>query len=166
MKSYVGLNGASSPQDTLFACPADAFDYHCMLPLPPIQGSEVTAPAIALQLFKLCIQCGEHPQTTTPLRIVFPAWQGRKLTSIQKPDQNSSRYEEGPATHAIFLASTDAIAFGLAMAGVNDSKNMVSFVDGHVSYIKIYWDSITAPGHFEAWHYDPPAEYDYQWSGD
>jgi len=27
MKSYVGLNGASSPQDTLFACPADTFRY-------------------------------------------------------------------------------------------------------------------------------------------
>src|SRR6266700_6095113 len=27
MKSYVGLNGASSPQDKSFACPADTFYY-------------------------------------------------------------------------------------------------------------------------------------------
>src|SRR5215469_1761561 len=27
MKNYVGLNGASSPQDKLFACPADTFYY-------------------------------------------------------------------------------------------------------------------------------------------
>ena len=26
MKNYVGLNGASPPQDKLFACPADIFN--------------------------------------------------------------------------------------------------------------------------------------------
>ena len=45
----------------------------------------------------------------------------------------------------------------------NDSKNVVSFVDGHVSYIKMYWNSgrngLTG-------NYNPPAGYDYQWSPD
>ena len=49
----------------------------------------------------------------------------------------------------------------------NNARDMVSFVDGHVSYIKIYWDTNNATiGHQEAWHYDPPAGYDYKWSGD
>jgi prepilin-type processing-associated H-X9-DG protein len=43
----------------------------------------------------------------------------------------------------------------------NDAKNMVGFVDGHVSYLKIYYD-----GQKIAWAYNPPAGYDYQWSGD
>jgi prepilin-type processing-associated H-X9-DG protein len=44
----------------------------------------------------------------------------------------------------------------------NDSKNVVSFVDGHVSYIKIHW----APGQEWAAGYEPPAGYDYQWRPD
>jgi len=39
-------------------------------------------------------------------------------------------------------------------------------VDGHVSYVKIYWDTNNVAGHLEAWQYDPPAGYDYKWSGD
>lgn len=41
--------------------------------------------------------------------------------------------------------------------------DMVSFVDGHVSYVKMYWN-----GGFGftgiACNYDPPEGYDYQWS--
>jgi prepilin-type processing-associated H-X9-DG protein len=49
----------------------------------------------------------------------------------------------------------------------NDAKNMVSFVDGHVSYIKSYWNSTPYPGGglSFALAYDPPEGYDYQWSG-
>jgi prepilin-type processing-associated H-X9-DG protein len=46
----------------------------------------------------------------------------------------------------------------------NGAKNMVSFVDGHVSYINIFWDSAFNGGISEAFMYDPPASYDYQWS--
>jgi hypothetical protein len=45
---------------------------------------------------------------------------------------------------------------------------MASFADSHVSYLKIYWDStIHYPngGMSVAGYYDPPAGYDYQWSG-
>jgi hypothetical protein len=40
----------------------------------------------------------------------------------------------------------------------------VSFVDGRVSYIKIYWQG-AASSASPAADYDPPAGYDYQWSG-
>ncbi|MDB6131582.1 MAG: hypothetical protein JWM04_2689, partial [Verrucomicrobiales bacterium] len=46
----------------------------------------------------------------------------------------------------------------------SDAMNMVSFVDGHVSYIKIYWDGVNRPG--LALNYNPPAGYEYRWSGD
>lgn len=49
----------------------------------------------------------------------------------------------------------------------NNARDVVSYVDGHVSYIKMYWDANNATvGHQEAWHYDPPAGCDYKWSGD
>jgi hypothetical protein len=44
---------------------------------------------------------------------------------------------------------------------------MVSFVDGHASYIKMFWDAANASGtHLEAWQYDPPYGYGYKWSGE
>jgi prepilin-type processing-associated H-X9-DG protein len=43
----------------------------------------------------------------------------------------------------------------------NDSRNMVGFVDGHVEFTKMYYDGKKA-----AWDYNPPAGYNYQWSGD
>jgi hypothetical protein len=47
----------------------------------------------------------------------------------------------------------------------NDAKDVVSFVDGHVSYVKIHWGGNQPPGAL-ALHQDPPPGYDYQWSGD
>src|SRR5262249_47435627 len=42
-----------------------------------------------------------------------------------------------------------------------DSKNVVSFVDGHVDYIKMYYEHPVA-----ACLTNPPASYDYQWTPD
>jgi prepilin-type processing-associated H-X9-DG protein len=54
--------------------------------------------------------------------------------------------------------------FSQANSIFNDSRNTVSFVDGHVNYIKIYWDSAWPQGTLALAH-DPPAGYDYKWSG-
>jgi hypothetical protein len=47
-------------------------------------------------------------------------------------------------------------------ARFNNAMNMVSFVDGHTSYIRIYWNDNRSG---LALHYDPPPGYDYRWSG-
>jgi hypothetical protein len=39
--------------------------------------------------------------------------------------------------------------------------NMGGFVDGHVSYVRIYWDKRTQQ--VEACFYEPPTGYEYQW---
>ena len=45
---------------------------------------------------------------------------------------------------------------------VTDAKDVVSFVDGHVSYIKIFYNpNINAV----SFCYDPPDGYEYKWSG-
>jgi len=48
----------------------------------------------------------------------------------------------------------------------DDAKSVLTFVDGHVSYTRIYWNSTPYPGGSKslAVQYDPPASYDYQWS--
>jgi len=45
-------------------------------------------------------------------------------------------------------------------AQFNDAKSMVSFVDGHVAFVEMHWDS----SKFYAGCCDPPAGYDYQWT--
>jgi prepilin-type N-terminal cleavage/methylation domain-containing protein len=45
-----------------------------------------------------------------------------------------------------------------------DARNVMSFVDGHVSYIKIYWNGVQGLDGFPAL-YEPPAGYEYKWSG-
>ena len=66
----------------------------------------------------------------------------------------------------------------LLMSGVvimfmfDNAKDVLSYVDGHVDYAKIYWNS-NAVTHimsvsFPLWPacYDPPDGYGYKWSGD
>jgi prepilin-type N-terminal cleavage/methylation domain-containing protein len=48
---------------------------------------------------------------------------------------------------------------------INDSKNMAGFVDGHVSYIKFYYDSTDAVSVWPCF-YNPPDSYEYQWGED
>jgi len=52
---------------------------------------------------------------------------------------------------------------------LNDARCMVSFADNHADYIRMFWDStIRYPNGAAsiAAYYDPPAGYDYKWSGD
>jgi prepilin-type N-terminal cleavage/methylation domain-containing protein len=44
----------------------------------------------------------------------------------------------------------------------DNSPNPLCFVDGHVSFTKIYYNITNSLSSY----YDPPAGYDYQWSGD
>ena len=154
IRSYVGLSGAPSAQDTLFACPADTFyyDYEDRISQPHHLQQQYGFSSYAFN-------AGNVPPGDPPVH-PWPGIVGRKLNSIRDPVRTVlvmefpallpySWHDPGPAGH------------------YNNARDNVSFVDGHVSYIKIYWDAADVrTGHNEAWHYDPPAGYDYQWSGD
>ena len=81
MKSYVGLKGASSPQDTLFACPADTFNY--------TDASAASYVAGGMHLLSdwnyssYLFNAGNMRSSTLPN--VFPGIAGRKLISIINP---------------------------------------------------------------------------------
>jgi prepilin-type N-terminal cleavage/methylation domain-containing protein len=155
VKSYASYTGKPSPSEKLFACPADTFYY--------------TWGGGAGRYHKLGF-C-EEPFTdytsyafnggnrSAPGRAPFPGIAGRSLTSIKTPSRTLLILEA--AAMAPFSWHQPQKANGNYR--FPDSMNMVSYVDGHASCLKIYWDS---NGHGEAWHYDPPAKYDYQWSGD
>ena len=167
MKHYVGLKGASSAQDKLFACPADKFFPSFVFPAYTnwsyIRESLHDNPVFDYSSY--AFNGGENTTrtfgTTNQVSITTHGLTGVKFSSIRNPVRTVLVAEasalapwswHNPSPQLLFL----------------DAKNMVSFVDGHVRYIKVYWNSALYPngGISLAMDYEPPAGYDYQWSGD
>jgi prepilin-type N-terminal cleavage/methylation domain-containing protein len=163
MKNYVGLKGASSPQDKLFACPADAFFPSFFLtnaqwPWHYVSMSFHDQPFSDFSSYVFnggdnVIQMNKAKTMAIPR----PGLTGVKLSSVKHPSRTALIMEGSAPGPWSWHDPTPDVLF-------NDAENMVSFVDGHVSYIRIYWDSTFNGGASQAFMYDPPASYDYQWS--
>jgi hypothetical protein len=99
------------------------------------------------------------PRTNAPATTNFYGIAGKRLETV--PHQSQT----------ILLAELPAFSpyswhqpkrpFTKDNAVFADAMDMICFVDGHVSYLKIYYN-----GQKIAWAYNPPAGYNYQWSGD
>jgi len=86
---------------------------------------------------------------------------GQRLGSIKTPVKTVLAAESA----ALFPYSWHQPA-GADTPFLNDAKCMVSFADGHVNYIKMYWNSSPPTGAASlAAYYDPPDSYHYRWSG-
>jgi len=173
MKKYVGLNGVSSPRDALFACPADTFYPSFVLPntnLPTYVRQGLHENSV-FDYSSYAFNGGDNVShtfgTTNQFMVTQRGLTGLKISSIRHP------------TRTVLVAEVSAFApwswhnpqwpnVPPEAPTYNNAGNMVSFVDGHVSYIKIYWNSTRYPNGYLtlAMEYDPPAGYDYQWSGD
>jgi prepilin-type N-terminal cleavage/methylation domain-containing protein len=160
VKSYAGLQGASSPQDKLFTCPADTFFYNDWVFVPDGWHNQYYSDHSSYGYNGL--GGTTSPPPTVPGQATFPGLFGRKLASIKDPIK-TVLVAEGSAFYPFSWHEPRRIPPGPAGMGANNAKNLVSFADGHVSYINIYWNS----GYLMATcFYDPPASYDYKWSGD
>lgn len=142
MKSYVGLTGISSPADKVFACPSE-----CTAPTWPVLQSQSA----------FCDYSSYH----------FNSYlDGLQVKSIRQPVK-TALVTDGSASWGYSWhrpQSSYVLVFdinGDQHAAYNNAMNNVSFVDGHVSYIKIYNNGVS-----QSWAYEPPDGYDYQWSGD
>ena len=95
-----------------------------------------------------------------PGQTVLPGLFGRKLASIKDPVKTVLLFELA-AGYPFPWHEPKEIPDGFS--GVNGSMNMISFADGRVDYIRMFSNT----DYFVAtiW-YDPPAGYDYKWSGD
>ena len=166
MKNYVGLKGGSSPQNRLFVCPADAF-------FPSFVLTNTTWPYYyvrksihdqAFSDFSSYVFNGgdnvtriETNQQGNEVIIARPGLTGVKLSSVKHPSRTALVSEgSAPGPWSWHEPSREVL--------FNNAKNVVSFVDGHVGYIRIYHDSSLYGGWAQAFMYDPPAGYDYQWS--
>jgi prepilin-type N-terminal cleavage/methylation domain-containing protein len=154
MRNHLGMTGASSERAALFACPADTFYY---------DYNYRVSEGLHLQSHYNCssyaFNGGNFPMGQPPVRR-WPGIAGRKLSSIKEPVKTvlvSEFAALGPWSWHQPAGAT---------GHYNNAQNMVSYVDGHVRFIKMYWDATTGTGHIETWQYDPPPGYDYKWSGD
>jgi prepilin-type N-terminal cleavage/methylation domain-containing protein len=155
MKSYVGISAASSPRDAVFACPADIFHYDLMGNFAYVpKGMHEEAPDYMSYGFN-----GGNARTNSNA----PGIAGRTLSSIVHPAKTVLVAESAAFIPYSWHAPQRPAPNGAPM--FNDAKDIVSFVDGHVSYIKIHWGGNQPPGSL-ALHEDPPPGYDYQWTGE
>ncbi len=143
----------------LFNCPADTFHYNYL----------TNSPGYAY------VPTGLHEQSGSDFssygfnggdRLIFgtnsPNIAGRSLASIRQPAK-TILIADYSAFFPYSWHKPKKPSFnepGL----FHDARNMVGFVDSHVSFIKIFWDS-NRRGDF-ALIYDPPGGYDYKWSAD
>jgi type II secretory pathway pseudopilin PulG len=175
MKSYVGLRGQSSAQDKVFACPADTFYFDYLFPRRPpgptnlvgyVPESLCSRPDMDYSSY---LFNGGNLFGSTNGSGLRPGIAGLSLSSIIHPVR-TVLVAEVPAfipfswhkpKRPLYILSTSYCPNLI----FNDALNMVSFVDGHVSYTRVNWNGARGPLGVSC-NYDPPAEYDYQWSGD
>ncbi|MFO1512410.1 MAG: type II secretion system protein [Verrucomicrobiota bacterium] len=133
VKSYVGLVGPASPEEKVFICPTDR-----------------TMHTQVKHAFTSYTFNGYEIGADDIARIT-----GQRLSAIRNPAK------------AVLVGEWTAFFGGSWHPFVNenypDARNGLGFVDGHVSFAKIYWD---AASHLEPRNCEPPAGYEYSWSGE
>lgn len=165
IKNYVGLKGASPPRDKLFACPADVFNIGGLLDdhTHPFQYIEKSCHDLSEFDYSSYVFNGgdnviRHFEGKS---FTIPGLTGVKLSSVRHPGR-TVLLAEVAATVPYSWHDPSSHGAGIPPGTIyNDSKNVVSFVDGHVSYIKMYYKYPVL-----ACMTNPPAGYDYQWSPD
>jgi prepilin-type N-terminal cleavage/methylation domain-containing protein len=165
VKSYVGLHGPSSLQDKVFACPADTFYYD--------ESSSVYVPHglheqrtydFSSYAFNALNLLTNYPNFA--YNGILPGIGGQKLSTVNGTAKTVLVLEAPALEPYSWHQPKPPVSGGWPM--YNDARSMLSFVDGHASYTKIYWNStLSYPngGISVAAYYDPPVGYDYQWSG-
>ena len=168
---YVGAGGNPSARDKLFACPADTYFVDIIRPPNAVfAGLAYVRASLFEQTNFDYSSYAFNGGAKTPFGTNSPGIAGYKVSSIKEPARTVLVAEQ-PAffPYSWHQSSTPG---GVTIPGgvvlFKDARNMVSFVDGHAAYTRIYWNSNTIQGglHTLALLYDPPAGYEYRWSGD
>ena len=174
LQSYLGLKGSPSPHDKVFACPADTFYYRLNVKngtMNYISQGHYEQSNFVYSSYEFN---GANQATNAQISLLgvkaLPGISGRKLTTIEHPERTVLVADASAfVPYSWHQPQHPAInSQGFEMPLFNNAKNVVGFVDGHVDYVKIYWDSSTNFGGYYSfsYFYNPPSGYDYQWSGD
>ena len=152
VRSYAGYKGPPSPIEKLFACPCDTFDWS----RGNGSGSYHT-PGLCAEAYteytSYAFNAGNRRSTN------YPGLSGVRLTTVRAPARTLLIFEAAAAT-PFSWHKPQKVSYDYRYL---NSMNTVSYVDGHVNYTRVYFDTNTES---EAWQKDPPLQYDYQWSPD
>jgi len=171
MKNYVGLHGAASAKEKLFACPADTFYFDYLFPRYPRSTNlagyvpESLCSRADMEFSSYAFNGGNTFGQANGAA-ARPGIAGLSMSAIRHPAR-AVLVAEVPALipfswhkpkRPLYLLSTTYCPNVI----FNNAMDMVSFVDGHVSYTKMYWNGVRG-FYGVCCNYDPPAGYDYQW---
>jgi prepilin-type N-terminal cleavage/methylation domain-containing protein len=133
VKAYLGLTGPASPSEKVFICPSD-----------PMMWTNAGHAFTSYTFNGYEVGPGAIPRIT-----------GQKLSAIKSPAK------------AVLAGEFPAFFGGswhpLISQDYRDAKNVLSFVDGHAAFVRIYWDGVSDS---DPCRYEPPAGYDYNWDGE
>lgn len=153
IKGYVTANSSSSAREKIFACPSDRFYYDEAMSIARYVPHGLWEQAVSDHTSYAFNGANAMGNSSSGIA-------GQKLGSIREPVK-TVLVAEGSA-YVPWSWHRPKRPFSHQNAKFNDAMNLVSFVDGHVSYIRIFWDENRAG---LALHYDPPQGYEYRWSG-
>jgi prepilin-type N-terminal cleavage/methylation domain-containing protein len=157
-KRYDGLSGPSSPQDKLFACPADTFYYLNEFSTPLIHASMHDDPWADYSSYWFSRL---NLETDAATGTFYHGIAGRKISSIRNQVRTLMVVDQ-PAVFAYSWHQPQSLT-DPGPNEMNDAMNLAGFVDGHASYINFYWDETRQT--FPCF-YNPPDNYEYQWGED
>ena len=163
VKSYFGLKGEASRSEKIFACPADTFTYlESDLAGGPSWKGFREPKGLCQESWtgfsSYAFNGGNRLDAKQSPSLANPGISGLSLAAIKNPAKTLLIFEAAArlpfSWHRPKVDSKGYYRF-------DDSMDMLGFVDGHVKFSKMYWNGTLA-----ACMYDPPANYEYQWSGD
>ena len=167
IKGYVGVKGDLPSQNRVFACPSDTFFYdtsqngrgYVAEPMHNQTNHDFTSYAYNAGQFTTPLIGATPPATNTPATTNSYGIAGQRLETVRHPE-TTVLIAEMPA-FAPYSWHEPRHPYSLESSKFAGAKCMVGFVDGHVTYTKMYYD-----GQKIAWSYNPPAGFNYQWNGD
>ena len=153
IQSYLARAGVNT-NDPIFVCPADNFD--CTRPAVEqvFWPQAVTGrglhhlPQTDFSSYGLN---GEAPQSPDAAENGGVRVTGKPFSAVRQPSRLVLECEFSSTLGLSAHEPRESQQF-------NNAKNVIGFVDGHVSFIPIYWNGAGLPG-----SYNPPAGYDYLW---
>ena len=162
---YLGWKGDPSPQEKVFACPADTFHLEVDSSRMGYWANKSLHSCSNVNYSSYFFNAG-NAVVQGPVRVkfptLFPGVLGSRLSSIRTPAR-TLLLGEAPTWEAYSWHSPSRPR----QAFFNNALDMLGFADGHVSYVKIHYDRLHYPSELPraVFAFDPPAGYDYQWSG-
>jgi type II secretory pathway pseudopilin PulG len=140
VKGYAGVKGPSSPRDKVFACPKD-------------RGYDEAGP--------FCLSAKFDYQSYVFNGVNMPGIPnvaGKSVSAIKSPSKTLLMMEW--TAHAPLSWHTSRTG-SRNQPFYKDAESMVGFLDGQVSYIRMYYDGVNP-----AFSRDPVPGYDYRFSGE